>query len=338
MNTNTAIKKWEHRTRAKSGPFAEDARDAEIAELRAALAKADEHCEEMKRIQHEQACRVTHALMAERDEWKAKASQAEAAPVERDKDGNHADDLRHMLDELQAKYDQQENAFMACSLKLQQAEAAVAQRAASVEASNLLSLSADETAAVLAWLKVHRSGAASVEAQPVSTTRHAEAINALLAVATAAYEAMDNSEERTNATGGEDAEYIIQGNDFTALSAAMDDIDALPDDRPGYTLAGGARASWALRDLFTAPPAQPDSGRDAARYRWLRSDDIEVLPGQREINVVKQHLPFREDQRDEVLTESALDEAIDAAMAAPPIGCWASSACELCGLLKSTPS
>ena len=87
--------------------------------------------------------------------------------------------------------------------------------------------------------------------------RWASAINALLSVATAAYYAMDNSEERANASGGEDAEYIIQGNDFTALSAAMDEIDALPDDRPGYTLSGGARASWALRDLFTTPVPAP---------------------------------------------------------------------------------
>lgn len=89
--------------------------------------------------------------------------------------------------------------------------------------------------------------------------RWVEAINALLSVATAAYEAMNNAEERANVSGGEDAEYVIQGSDFTALSSAMDEIDALPDDRPYCTLAGGARASWALRGLFAAPQpsAQP---------------------------------------------------------------------------------
>ena len=54
---------------------------------------------------------------------------------------------------------------------------------------------------------------------------------------------------------------------------------------------------------------------DAARYRWLRSDDIAVPHNQREIYVVMDPLPNREDQRREVLTESALDAAVDAAIA-----------------------
>jgi hypothetical protein len=55
--------------------------------------------------------------------------------------------------------------------------------------------------------------------------------------------------------------------------------------------------------------------KDAERYRWLRSDDIEVMPGQREINVYMERLPFTEEPT-VLLTESALDEAIDAAIAA----------------------
>ncbi len=54
--------------------------------------------------------------------------------------------------------------------------------------------------------------------------------------------------------------------------------------------------------------------KDAERYRWLRSDDIEVMPGQREICVIQEHLPHTEDA-DVTLIESALDAAIDAAIA-----------------------
>lgn len=68
--------------------------------------------------------------------------------------------------------------------------------------------------------------------------------------------------------------------------------------------------------LLAASPADQDA-RDAERYRWLRSDDIEVLPGQREILVIKHALPFT-DEANEVLTESDLDAAIDAAMSATP--------------------
>jgi hypothetical protein len=52
--------------------------------------------------------------------------------------------------------------------------------------------------------------------------------------------------------------------------------------------------------------------KDAERYRWLRSDDSEVLPGQREICVIQERLPHTEDA-DVTLIESELDAAIDAA-------------------------
>ena len=55
--------------------------------------------------------------------------------------------------------------------------------------------------------------------------------------------------------------------------------------------------------------------KDAERYQWLRSDDIEVLPGQREINVYMERLPHTEEP-DVFLIEKELDDAIDAAMSA----------------------
>jgi hypothetical protein len=58
------------------------------------------------------------ALFAEIADLRA-ALQAQQGDS-RDKDGNHADDLRHMLDELEAKYEQQNTAFWACSTELQQ--------------------------------------------------------------------------------------------------------------------------------------------------------------------------------------------------------------------------
>jgi hypothetical protein len=72
----------------------------------------------------------------------------------------------------------------------------------------------------------------------------------------------------------------------------------------------------AYLERVVALQAQQGDAKDAERYRWLRSDDIEVLPGQREICVYLERLPFREDQTDELLVDSALDTAIDAAMLA----------------------
>ncbi len=69
-------------------------------------------------------------------------------------------------------------------------------------------------------------------------------------------------------------------------------------------------------DAMSAAPADAASEadkRDAERYRWLRSDDIEVPEGQREISVVLHRLPHS-DQADEMLIEAALDVEIDAAI------------------------
>jgi len=56
-----------------------------------------------------------------------------------------------------------------------------------------------------------------------------------------------------------------------------------------------------------------EMARDAARYRWLRSDDIEVLPGAPEILVMKMPRHFM-DESEEILLESECDSDIDAAM------------------------
>ncbi len=87
---------------------------------------------------------------------------------------------------------------------------------------------------------------------------------------------------------------------------------------PGNALEDAVQAKNELRAMLTHPqPNQPltDEQRDAARYRWLRSDDIEVAQGQREIYAVQDGLP-NTDQKQQVLTESAMDEAIDTAMEA----------------------
>lgn len=92
----------------------------------------------------------------------------------------------------------------------------------------------------------------------------------------------------------------------------MADIAQLLDEwvaSPVTTKAGIRGMKSAMR---AAAARIRELEQDAARYRWLRSDDIEVLPGQHEISVVKHRLPFTEDS-DETLTESELDAAIDAA-------------------------
>lgn len=78
----------------------------------------------------------------------------------------------------------------------------------------------------------------------------------LLDIALHAYNAMDNTEENENGLQW-------YKPDFDALSAAMDKLDALPDDRPGYVMGPAAKAEWALRHRAPVQPvAVPGGSRE----------------------------------------------------------------------------
>ena len=72
-------------------------------------------------------------------------------------------------------------------------------------------------------------------------------IKILIALAQSAETLAENSEETENSSGK-----IALGmpSDFETLSENLDLLDELPDDKPGYTLSGAAKAAWALRDLL----------------------------------------------------------------------------------------
>lgn len=72
-------------------------------------------------------------------------------------------------------------------------------------------------------------------------------IRLLLRVAKTAFLAADDSEEIMTDDG---REYRIIGPDFDELSDALDALEELPGDRPGYVMSGPAKAAWALRDII----------------------------------------------------------------------------------------
>lgn len=69
-------------------------------------------------------------------------------------------------------------------------------------------------------------------------------IRRILDVAKAAEALAENSEHV------EDQIRVVTQLDFDRLSKALDALDELPDDKPGYVLGGAAKASWALRDII----------------------------------------------------------------------------------------
>lgn len=70
----------------------------------------------------------------------------------------------------------------------------------------------------------------------------------LIEVARTAFRALDDSEEREGSDG---REHAIDSRSFDELGEALDRLDFLPDDKPGYTMDGPGRAEWALRKLLS---------------------------------------------------------------------------------------
>lgn len=75
----------------------------------------------------------------------------------------------------------------------------------------------------------------------------AKVVLALVQVARAAWNAADNG---LGVLAEDGIELRVSPVDFDAISDALGLLDMLPDDKPGFTLNGPARAEWALRNLL----------------------------------------------------------------------------------------
>jgi len=74
-------------------------------------------------------------------------------------------------------------------------------------------------------------------------------VASLVQVARAAWHSADNTMEVDGENG---TEFHIDAVYFGELSDALDTLDELPDDQPGYVMNGPAKAEWALRHLAGA--------------------------------------------------------------------------------------
>ena len=121
-------------------------------------------------------------------------------------------------------------------------------------------------------LKAALAGATFAVPPPVSVAppfphgllavRERQVVQDLLDLAHALFVALDNSEERN----GEDrVEHVIDAAYFDPVCAAMDRLDALPDDQPGYTMDPPAKAAWALRSPLQSRSAGLAASTDAPR-------------------------------------------------------------------------
>lgn len=75
-------------------------------------------------------------------------------------------------------------------------------------------------------------------------------IELLLTLAYAAWSLADNAD------GGSGNDNVsVDRRDFDKVSEALDALDELPDDQPGYVMEAAAKARWALRGILAAPVA-----------------------------------------------------------------------------------
>ena len=72
-------------------------------------------------------------------------------------------------------------------------------------------------------------------------------VASLVEVARAAWNAADNG---LGVLAEDGIELRVSPVGFDAISDALGVLDMLPDDKPGFTLNGPARAEWALRNLL----------------------------------------------------------------------------------------
>ena len=78
-------------------------------------------------------------------------------------------------------------------------------------------------------------------------------IELLISLARETFMALEDSEERQ---GDDGRIHVIDSINFDAVSDALDRLEELPDDRPGYTLNAPGKAEWALRVILDAGAAQ----------------------------------------------------------------------------------
>lgn len=95
----------------------------------------------------------------------------------------------------------------------------------------------------------YRQPLAQQQAEPVAR----DAIAKLVALTRAVNIALDDSEERDGTDG---REHVIGSVNFDAVCNALEALEELPDNKPGWAMNAADKAEWALRHLSaTKPPA-----------------------------------------------------------------------------------
>lgn len=106
------------------------------------------------------------------------------------------------------------------------------------------------------------------QAEPVAL----DVIAKLVALARAVNIALDDSEERDGADG---REHVIGSVNFDAVCNALDALEELPDNKPGWAMNAADKAAWALRHITVA--AQPPAAAAVPVNQQLLAEVVTLL-------------------------------------------------------------
>ncbi|MBR7929443.1 hypothetical protein [Burkholderia ambifaria] len=96
---------------------------------------------------------------------------------------------------------------------------------------------------------------AQADVRVALTDEQREVMAALIELTRATFIAFDDSEEQEGPDG---RQHAIDSANFDAVSNALDRLEELPDDKPGYTLDAAGKAEWALRTVLADHHGRPE--------------------------------------------------------------------------------
>lgn len=115
-------------------------------------------------------------------------------------------------------------------------------------------------------------------------------VSNLIALARATYFALEDAEE---VEGFDGTSYLIPIDNIHAITDVLEQLDALPDDRPGCIMTGPAKAEWALRMREESFDARIELRIAAAQLR-LRVH-VEILGNRAERDIaIETHRALRD--------------------------------------------
>jgi hypothetical protein len=148
----------------------------------------------------------------------------------------------------------------------------------------------------------------------VPLERQREAWSALVAFARAAAIAIDDGGETRS-----DGSMLIEANFLSDVNEAWERLDALPDDKPGYTLGIIAKAEWSMRDF----------DRQSAEIARLRADLAAANAARAEVEARATYALWRDATSRANAAEARVAE-LEAALAEEPLAGQIADALQLC--------